>query len=197
MAYHAAHQGRPAEAVTLIETAVAGTRRQQTPRLLAELYIRQAYAFAALKDSSACIAAISQARTHVERAANDDNLPYLYWVRPAEVTACTGFCLLQLGQADRAVTLIDQGIAMFDAPFDRDRQLYLTDLAEALVRPGKQRDLEAAADKWIEAIRLAENLSSTCGADRIHDLTRLLKPHAKFPAVREFLEQARSFAVQG
>jgi DNA-binding XRE family transcriptional regulator len=154
MAYHAAHQGRPAEAVTLIETALAGTRHKQTPRLLAELYIRQAYAFAALKDSSACIAAICQARTHVERTANDDDPAYLYWGRPAEVTACTGFCLLQLGQADQAVTVIDQGIAMFDAPFDRDRQLYLTDLAEALVCPGKQRDLEAAAGKGIEAIHL-------------------------------------------
>jgi hypothetical protein len=148
-----------------------------------------------LKDSSACIAAICQARTHVERTANDEEPAYLYWVRPAEVTACTGFCLLQLGQADRAVTVIDQGIAMFDAPFDRDRQLYLTDLAEALMRPGKQRDLEAAADKGIEAIHLAKNLSSTRSADRIHDLTRLMTPHANSPTVSEFLEQARLFAV--
>jgi hypothetical protein len=53
MAYQAACQGRPTEAVTLIETAVAGTRSQQTPRLLAALYIRQAYAFAAMKVASA------------------------------------------------------------------------------------------------------------------------------------------------
>ncbi len=186
-------QGRPTEAVTLIDTAVAGTRGQQTPRLLAELYIRQAYAFAALKDASACAAAISQARTHVEQSAKDDDPPYLYWVRPAEITAGAGYCLLQLGQADRAADLIDQGIAMFDTPFDRDRQMYLTYLTEALARPGKQRDLDAAAGTGIAAIELAANLSSTRGVDRIRDLSRQLKPYAKVPAVREFLERAKGF----
>ena len=195
MAYQAVRQGCPAEAVTLIETAVMGIRGKQTSRLLAELYLRQAYAFADLKDSSACITAISQARTHVERAAKDDELAYLYWVRPAVITSGTGDCLLQLGQADRAVALINQGIAMFDAPFDRDRQLYLTDLAEAFARPGKHRDLESAAGKAIEAIQLAENLSSTRSVDRIRYLIQLMKQYANFPPVRDFLEQARSFAV--
>ncbi|MGH4008119.1 MAG: hypothetical protein ACRDTH_08185, partial [Pseudonocardiaceae bacterium] len=193
MAYQAVRQGRPTEAVTLIETAVTGTRGQQTPRLLAELCLRQAYAFAALKDVSACIATISQAHTYVEQAANDDDPPYLYWVRPAVITTGTGDCLLQLGQADRAAALIDQGIAMFDAPFDRDRQLYLTDLAEALARPGKQRDLDAAASTGIEAIDLAANLSSTRSVDRIRYLSRQLKPYAKAPAVRDFLERAKGF----
>jgi DNA-binding XRE family transcriptional regulator len=195
MAYQAACQGRPTEAVTLIETAVAGTRGQQTPRLLAALYIRQAYAFAAMKDASACTATISQARTQVERSANDDDPPYLYWVSPAEITAGAGYGLLQLGQADQAAALIGQGIAMFGEPFHRDRQIYLTDLAEALARPGKQRDLDAAAGKGIEAIQLAVNLSSTRSVDRIRDLSRQLKPYAKVPAVRDFLAQAQGFVA--
>jgi hypothetical protein len=78
MAYQTARQGRPAEAVTLIDTAIAGTRARQTPTLLAELNIRKAYAFATLNDASACMAAISQARTHVEQGASDDDPPYLY-----------------------------------------------------------------------------------------------------------------------
>jgi DNA-binding XRE family transcriptional regulator len=196
MAYQAAHQGRAAEAITLTETAVAGTRGQQTPRLLAQLYIQQAHAFAAVKDASACIAAISQARTHIEQGATDDDPPYLYWVRPAEITTSAGECLLRLGQADRAAAMLDQGIAMFDAPFGRDRQYYLTHLAEALVRPGKQRDLDAAAAKGIAAIHLTESLSSTLSVDRIRDLTRQMKPHAKLPAVREFLERARGFVTE-
>lgn len=195
MAYQAARKRRPTEAVTLIETAVAGTRGQQTPRLLAELYIRRAYAFAALNDTSACTAAISQARTRVEQSVKDDDPPYLYWVRPAEITAHAGDCLLQLGQADRAAVLLDQGIALFGAPFDRDRQFYLTRLAEALASRGKQRDLDAAAGKGIEAIHLAESLSSTLSVDRIRELTMQMKPHAKLPAVREFLERARGFVA--
>ncbi len=193
MAHQAAHQEWPTEAVTLIDTAVAGARGQQTPRLLAALRIRQAYAFATLNDASACTAAISQARTHVERSANDDDPPYLYWVSSAEITTGAGACLLQLGQVDRAAALLDQGIAMFDAPFNRDRQYYLTYLVEALARPGRQRDLDAAAGTGIVAIHLAENLSSTLSVDRIRYLTRLMKPHAKLPAVRDFLERAKGF----
>ncbi|MGH3915733.1 MAG: helix-turn-helix domain-containing protein [Pseudonocardiaceae bacterium] len=189
MANQAACQGYPAEAVTLIESAVAGTRGRQTPRLLTELHIRKAYAFAALKDTTACNAAIARARTHVEQPLTDDDPPYLYWVRPAEITAGAGYALLQLGQADRAVGLIEQGITLFDSPFDRDRQIYLTYLIEALACPGKQRDLEAAAIKGVGAIHLAESLSSTRSVERLRDLYRQLKPHDKIPAVREFLER--------
>jgi len=197
MAYQAAHQGQPGEAVTIIDTAVAGTRGQQTPRLLAELYIRKAHGFAVLNDASACTAAISQARTHVEQAGNDDGPPYLYWVRPAEITASAGECLLRLGQADQAAACMEQGIALFDTPFDRDRQYYVAHLAEALARPGKQRDLDAAAGNGIEAIRLAEHLSSARSVDLIRDLTRLMKPHAQVPAMREFLERAKGFGEEG
>jgi len=193
MACQAAHQGQPGGAVTIIDTAVAGTRGQQTPRLLARLYIEKAHGFAVLNDVSACTAAISQARTQVEQAGNDDDPPYLYWVRPADIIASAGECLLRLGQADRAVAAMEQGIALFDTPFDRDRQYYVAHVAVALARPGRQRDVEAAAGKGMEAIHLAESLSSARSVDLIRDLARQLKPHDKLPAVREFLEQAKVF----
>ncbi len=191
MAYQATYQEQPTAAVTLVETAMAGTRGRQTPRLLAQLYSQQAHAFAVLNDASACAAAIPRARTHIEQSTTDDDPSYLYWVRPAEITTSAGECLLQLGQADQAATMIEHGITMFDAPFDRDRVYYLTHLVEALIRPGKQRDLDAAAGKGIEAIHLTENQASALNAERLRDLTRQLKPHAKVPAVREFLEQAK------
>ncbi len=188
-----AYQWRPAEAVTLIDTAVTGTRGWQTPTLLAELDIRKAYAYATLSDATACTAAITRARSHVEQGATDDDPPYQYWVRPAEITSGAGYCLLQLGRADQAAALIDEGIAMFGTPFDRDRQICLTRHAEALLRPGKQRDLDASAGKGIEAINLAERLSSARSVERIRELSRRLQPHATLPVVREFLERARSF----
>lgn len=71
MAEQAVCEGKPAEAVTLIDTALAGTRGQQAPRLLAELYIRQAFALATMRDVSACTTAVSKARTHVEQQSDD------------------------------------------------------------------------------------------------------------------------------
>ncbi|MGH3849152.1 MAG: hypothetical protein ACRDRT_05535, partial [Pseudonocardiaceae bacterium] len=195
LAYQATRQGRPAEAVTLIETALAGVRGRETPALLAELHSKQADALAILRDSSGCIAATSKARAQIERLSPDDDLPYLYWVTPAEVTAYAGQCLLQLGQADQAATLLDDCIALYDESFTRNRQAYLTHLADALSRPGKQRDLDAAADRGTEAIGIAESLHSTYSIDRLGDLYRRMKPHAKVPAVGDFLERARGFVA--
>ncbi|MGH3833782.1 MAG: hypothetical protein ACRDRS_25645 [Pseudonocardiaceae bacterium] len=105
----------------------------------------------------------------------------------------TSRCLLQLGHAEQAATLLDDGIALYDESFTRNRQAYLTHLADALSRPGKQRDLDAAADCGAEAIRIAESLHSTYSIDRLVDLYRRMKPHAKVPAVGDFLERARGF----
>jgi hypothetical protein len=191
MGHQAARHGRPAEAVTLFETAVVGIRGCETPRLLAELYIRKAYALATLQDGSACVAAVAKARTQVEQFEPDSDPRWLYWVTPAEITAGAGVCLLQLGQPDRATALLDGGIAMFDESFARDRHIYLTHLADALAQPGKQRDLDAAADRGLAAVHLAESLTSTRGIDRLRDLYRQMQPHASVPAVGDFLERVR------
>jgi len=191
MADQAARHGRPAEAVTLIDTAVVGIRGGETPRLLAELHIRKAYALATLRDGSACVAAVAKARTQVERFESDSDPSWLYWVSPAEITAGAGDCLLQLGQPGRATALLDDGIAMFDDSFARDRQVYLAHLADALARPGKQRDVDAAADRGLAAVHLAESLTSTRGIDCLRDLYTQMQPHASVPAVGDFLERAQ------
>jgi hypothetical protein len=144
-----------------------------------------------LQDGSACVAAVAKARTQVERFDPDSDPPWLYWVTPAEITAGAGDCLLRLGRPDRAKALLDEGIAMFDESFVRDRQIYLTHLADALARPGKQQDLAAAADRGLAAVRLTESLVSARGTDCIRDLYLQMQPHAPIPAVRDFLERAR------
>jgi transcriptional regulator with XRE-family HTH domain len=196
MANQAARQGQPAEGVTLVETALAGMRGRATPALLAELHIRQAQAFAALRDTSACTAALSQARTQVEQLKPDDDPPWLYWLDTAAITVTAGSCLLQLGQAERAAVLLNEGAAQFGESFVRDRQIYTTYLADALTRPGKQRDLEAAAGLGVQSIDLAETLDATRGAGLLRDLYFRMKPHGEVPAVRDFLERARGFVVQ-
>jgi DNA-binding XRE family transcriptional regulator len=98
MAYQAAHHGRPADAVTLIDTALTGVRGRASHGLLAELHIRQAYGFATLGDAAATTAAIGRALAHTERLGTEPEPPWLYWVRPGEITAGAGNCLLRLGR---------------------------------------------------------------------------------------------------
>ncbi len=191
MADQAAFQGQTGEAIALAETALAGVRGLQTPRLLAQLHVRHAYALASAQDASGCAAAISQARTQVERGDSDNDPPWLYWVSPGWILLEAGTSWLQLGQADRAAITLEEGLASFDESFARDRQHYLIRSADALARPGKRRDLDAAAHRGMTAIELAESLDSTFGVDLLRDLYHQITPHATVPAVRDFLDRAR------
>jgi transcriptional regulator with XRE-family HTH domain len=192
MAHQAAHQGRPADAVTLIDTALTGVRGRATHALLAELHIRQAYAFATLGDAPATTAAISRALAHTERLGTEPEPPWLYWVRPGEITAGAGNCMLRLGRPERACPVLQDGIRTFGTSFDRDRGLYLARLAEAHARPGRQRDLEAAAHHATAAVEIAAGVSSGRSLTRIRELTGTMASHADVPAVRDFLERARA-----
>jgi DNA-binding XRE family transcriptional regulator len=191
MAYQAAHHGRPADAVTLIDTALTGVRGRASHGLLAELHIRQAYGFATLGDAAATTAAIGRALAHTERLGTEPEPPWLYWVRPGEITAGAGNCLLRLGRPERACSVLQDGIRGFGPSFDRDRGLYLGRLADALARPGRQRDLEAAAHHATAAVEIAAGLSSERSLTRIRELSTTLASHADVPAVRDFLEKAR------
>lgn len=195
MAYQAADEGHPREAITLIETAVLGVRGRETAGLLTNLYTTQAKALATLGDSVGCAAAISKTRTHVETLKPEDEPPYLYWVGPAAATAHAGRCLLQLGKANRAIALLEDGITLFEESFIRARMGFTICLAEAFAHPGPQRDLDAAARQGTAALELSQNLDSPRGVGRFRDLYRQLKPHAKVPAVGDFLEQARGFVA--
>jgi DNA-binding XRE family transcriptional regulator len=97
----------------------------------------------------------------------------------------------QPGKADQAVTLLEDGIALFGECFIRDRMKHSIRLAEAFAHRGPQRDLDAAARHGTAALELSQNLDSTRGAGRLRDLYHQLKPHAKVPVVGDFLEQTR------
>jgi DNA-binding XRE family transcriptional regulator len=195
MAYQAAREGHPREAITLVDTAVAGVRDRQTPRLVAVLHSHQAYAFATLEDSASCTAAISTARDQVELIKPEVGPRYLYWVGPADVTAWAGLCLLVLGKAGQAVVLLEEGIALLDESFVRDRQNYLIRHAEALIHPGPQQDLDAAVERGGAALDLSEKLDSPQSADRLRDLVSQMKPHTTVPAVRDFVDRTHELVA--
>lgn len=195
MAEQATREGHPREAVTLVDTAVAGVRGRATPRLLTSLYLRQPYAYAALGDASGCTAAISKARTHVERIEQDADPPYLYWVDPAVITAEAGRALLQLGKADQAAVMLEEGIGLFDESFVRDRMSYTIRHAQALTQPGPQQDLDAAVERGRAALDLSASLDSSDSVDRFRDLVDQMRPHTTVPAVRDFVDRTRELVT--
>ena len=191
MAHQATEQHRPAEAATIIETALAGAHGRQTPALMALLQLEQAKAQASLQDGAACTHAIAKAYHWAERIRPEKEPARLYWVNRAAVTLDNGRALLRLGWAEQAVGPLADGVRQLGSSMARDRQIHLAELAAALARPGRQRDMEEAAQRAMEAVDLAGGLASTRGTKRIRDLCVQMKSHANMPAVREFLERAR------
>jgi hypothetical protein len=116
-------------------------------------------------------------------------------LNPAAITVTAGYCLLRLGQDVQAVATLNEGIGQFGESFVRDRQIYTTYLADALARPSKQRDLDAAAGLGMQSINVAESLDSTRGTGLLRDLYFRMKPHGEVPAVRDFLERARGLVA--
>jgi hypothetical protein len=82
-------------------------------------------------------------------------------------------------------------IDQFSESFVRDRQIYIARLADALTRPGKQRDLNAAAGLGMQSLDLAESLESNTGTGHLGDLYYRMKQYPMVPAVRDFLERAK------
>ncbi|MGH3823019.1 MAG: hypothetical protein ACRDRA_09335 [Pseudonocardiaceae bacterium] len=102
--------------------------------------------------------------------------------------------LRQLGQAEQAAVVLENGIALFDGSLPRDRTGYLVALVDVRARPGKQCDLDAAA-LGMEAIRLTENVDSSRCVGLIRNLYHQMTPHATVPAVGDFLERARGLVA--
>jgi len=135
--------------------------------------------------------ALSQLRTQIERLTPGAGPSWLYWVGQGNMTGEVGNALRQLGHTEQAATVLENSIAMLDDSRPGSRAGYLIHLANTLVRPGKQRGLEAAADRGMEAIQLIENLDSARLTGLIRILSHQLAPFARLSAVRDFLARAR------
>lgn len=107
------------------------------------------------------------------------------------MTGEIGNALRQLGQADRAVVVLNEALALFDGSLPRDSLGYRIHLANALTMPGKQRDLDAAAARGMEALQIIETLDSPRSLALIRDLSHQLTPHTKIHAVQGFVTRAR------
>jgi len=130
-------------------------------------------------------------RAQIERLGSADEPSYLYWVNPANMTSEVGNSLRRLGQADQAAAMLNEAIALFDGSLPRGRLGYLIALADVLAQPGKQRDLDAATARGMEAIQIVKTLDSPRSVGLIRDLCQQMTPHTKVPAVRDFVARAR------
>ena len=190
MAEQAADAGRPHDALTLLDSALAGVRGSATAAQVALLHSWKAYAWSVLQDESACQKAISVARAQAEAMTPANTPPWLYWLRPNDITAQAGDSLLRLGRTEQAELLLERSSNAFPHAHQHlgDQQLYLLRLATAQLR---RTNLDGAVDTGNRVLDLAERRSSPWSVGRLQRFCRELAAQQDVAVVRGFLERVR------
>ncbi|MFD2420453.1 helix-turn-helix domain-containing protein [Amycolatopsis pigmentata] len=144
-----------AEAV-LLASSVA-TRAEGIGRAL--LLDRLAWAHARVGDAEGALRILDQV-DEVFTGATEPAPSWAYWLDQDEITVMRGRCMVELNQPGAAIDLLGAALDRYDPNRARERGLYTTYLAEALVKAGDtteaRRLLESTPDA--KSARLDERL---------------------------------------
>lgn len=174
--------------VGLAEASFAAAEKDATPKVRALLLERKAWTYAVAGDYQAAERALADAKsalmTHSERPEPD----WVFWVDDNEIEIMSGRCWAELRRPLRAVSTLDAALARFDETQARDKALYMTSLAHALI-DGKE--IERAALVTQESARLARGVGSVRPMERINDVVHRLQDFKASVAVSQAIEQIR------
>jgi hypothetical protein len=186
-AHQALYLARPAEAIDLARAAQAAATRHGSATLLTECLVMEAHGHAARDDAAACGTALAQAERTFDRAAQGDDPAWLSYFDEAYLAARMAQCFRDLGEARHAARYARRSLDM-DGRYVRGRAFNLSLLATAHAAAGEP---EQASHVGRKALDLTVRLNSARSVRYVRDLTRLLRPHAGVPAVRDFTEEVR------
>jgi tetratricopeptide (TPR) repeat protein len=191
MSLQATYEDRPADAVAL-STAAQDCSRQHggTPRVLAMLSMREAFAHASLNDRHATHAAIAEAHRQFERISNTDVDPE--WVRYFDETKLivdTGIAHGRLGESATAEPLISRALHREPNSNHRGRAFHSFWLATTQLQRG---NLDEACHTASRALAAAESVGSERVTGHLREFHELLAPYGKEPAAMAFESQLRA-----
>lgn len=174
MARQMIYLDKPQDALELIRLALDGVHATATPRLLAMLRSREAWAYAALGRPEAFVRVTDSAWEIAEAISSDKSSSDPEWIAyfdQAELAGVTGGRYLDLARHDpryasHAVTHITKALSL-RAGGMRSRALDQAGLAHAHLING---DLDAAVAAGIKAAGIAQRVHS----DRVREQMRLL-----------------------
>jgi hypothetical protein len=175
--------------ISLAEASFAAAEKDATPRVRALLLERKAWTYAVAGDRRATEKALAEAKTALHLESNSPEPDWVFWVDETEIEIMTGRCWAELRRPLRAVSVLDAALARFDDTHARDKALYMTSLAHALI-DGKE--IERAALVTQESIHLARGVGSVRPLVRIQEIVRRLQDFKTSTVVLQVLELARN-----
>ncbi|MCC3650852.1 hypothetical protein LIX60_05045 [Streptomyces sp. S07_1.15] len=191
MSLQATYQDKPGDALALVTAALDQTRAAPgtTPRVLAMLSMREAFAHAALGNHSATHTAISEAHTHFDRiGSGDPDPPWVTYFDETKLVVDTGIAHGRLGEAALAEPLIADALRREHRSNHRGRAFHAFWLARTQLQRGK---LDEACHTAMDALASAAAVSSKRVVGHLHEFHRQLEPYHREPDAVAFAARLR------
>ncbi len=190
LALQAAYATDGPTALGLLEVA----RRHVDPAARTVLAMLDTWAvrgYAVAGNAKAASATLNQADDLWGRRVYGDDPGWVYWMPQPSLTAEAGTALLEIGDLDAAERTLTAGLATLDGDAARDRNLYLTRLAEVQLRGDR---LDEAAVTARAAIDAADSIDSARVHQRVDALLDQLPADEPVTAELRDYRRARSIA---
>ncbi|WP_413804245.1 helix-turn-helix domain-containing protein [Streptomyces sp. OE57] len=192
LSLQATYEDKPADALALVTAAQDSVRGRGTPRVMAMLAMREAFAHATLRDRTSTHAAIGEAhRQFALTSGADDDPSWVVYFDETKLTVDTGIAHGQLGEASAAEPLIAQALSHEPTSNQRGRAFHLFWLATSQLQNG---NLDEACNSAEKAVTLASSVDSQRVAEHLRDFRKELHPYRNSPQVVAF-EQRMSHAL--
>ncbi|MFF7928780.1 hypothetical protein ACFZDP_48390 [Streptomyces mirabilis] len=187
LSLQATYEDKPTDALTLVTAAQDSARGSGTPRVMAMLSMREAFAHATLGDRMSTHTAIGDAHRQFARISGDEGDPsWVTYFDETKLTVDTGIAHGQLGEASAAEPLIVQALSRESGSNQRGRAFHLFWLATTQLRHG---DLDRACSTAAEAVALASSVDSQRVAGHLREFRKELHPYRDSPQVAVFEER--------
>ena len=190
MSLQSTYQERPGDAVALATAAQDSARASAgTPRVMAMLSMREAFAHATLTHHRETHAAISESHRYYERITPDDPEPeWVTYFDEPKLMVDTGIAHARLGEADIAEPLIAEALNREDRANQRGRAFHSFWLARTQLQRGK---LNEACHTAMSALTQASAVTSERVMGHLREFHGQLEPYRQEGAAMAFEARLR------
>ncbi|MFI1168305.1 hypothetical protein ACH4UM_33145 [Streptomyces sp. NPDC020801] len=195
LAYQYSNTGRETEGLTLARAALDQTG-EDAPAKARALYLdRVAWAHTKAGEPQPAMRSLGEASEAWEANSVERESPqYLYWVEAGELQVMESRVYTELKRPLRAVPLLREVLARYDATHTRELALYLSWLAIALADADEPEEAAATAQR---VIALSADIASERTAERVKVVLHRLEDFSDVPEVREVLDDAAQETQKG
>jgi hypothetical protein len=184
---HALHGNQPRLVVQYAEATLRAARGHLSLALAADLHSLAGKAYARMGDGDACQRHMRESELVAGRIDHSDEPDEVSYVQPGLVETQVAEALRRLGDFGAAQTYAEESVRTAEGTHLRGRVHRFAGLALIVAQRG---DVDQAVEVGRHMLDYAEGMESGRIRDRIAQVATVLRPHARVPAVAEFLERA-------